>query len=110
MDKEALKKLTVAELKEQVKKIPGVKGVSSMKKDDLVDVLSKQGGDAKPAKEPTKTDSAPLGKSGIKLRIRELKEEKRKALSQHDHSKARECNRRIHRYKRKLRKMVKEKQ
>jgi hypothetical protein len=33
MDKEALKKMTVAELREQAKKIPDVKGVSSMKKD-----------------------------------------------------------------------------
>jgi hypothetical protein len=121
MDKDALKKMTVAELKEEAKKIPGVKSISSMKKDELVELLATQPDAAKSAdeKKPPKAakgaepkfaaeaTDAPLDKSGLKQRIRALKEEKRQALAQRDGAKAQECNRRIHRYKRQLRKLVK---
>jgi len=125
MDKDALKKLTVADLKEQAKKIPDVKGLSSMKKDDLIELILKHEGagetaqssqtktkaktkTAKPASPPslkTKT-KGPLDKSGIKQLIRALKQEKKDAISQQDHVKARQCNKQIHDYKRRLRKMA----
>jgi hypothetical protein len=128
MDKDELKKMTVAELKEEAKKIPGVKGLSSMKKDELVELLAtqpdaaKSADDKKPPKPPKPPKAAkaakpkaaaevtdgPLDKSGLKRRIRALKDEKREALSQQDRAKAQECNRRIHRYKRQLRKLVRE--
>lgn len=112
MEKEALQKMTVAELKGLAKKIPGVKGVSAMKKDDLVELLAKQPREVKPAAAEHKMEKAtvPMDRSGIKQRIRELKEEKRQALAQDDRAKAKECNRRIHRYKRQLRKMIREEQ
>jgi cell division protein FtsX len=110
--------MTVAELREQAKKIPDVKGVSSMKKDELVELLvkavpgekTKPAKAEKPAKEKTKTKvGAPSDKSELKKRIRELKLEKREALSQHDREKARLCGQQIHLYKRRLRKMIREK-
>ncbi len=136
MDKDALKKLTVADLKEQAKKIPDVKGLSSMKKDELIELILKHEGAGEtaqsaaqsstqssqtktaPEKAPaqsatqssqtkTKTKTkGPLDKSGIKQLIRALKQEKKDAISQQDHAKARQCNRQIHDYKRRLRKMA----
>ena len=132
MDKEALKKKTVAELKDMAREIPDVKGVSAMKKDDLVKLLAGHAGakdepaKAPPAKAPqVKAPQAqapqvkaagaagPLGKAAqakanIKERIRALKAEKREALDQQDRKKTHRCNRQIHHYKRQLRKMVKE--
>lgn len=118
MDREALNKMTVAELREQAKKIPDVKGVSSMKKDELVDLLVKAAPDKKaeptkpkkPAKEKAKTKAgAPPDKSELKKRIRELKVEKQEALSRQDRKKAHLCNQQIHRYKRRLRRLVRAK-
>jgi hypothetical protein len=122
MDKEALKKKTVAELKDMAKEIPDVKGISAMKKDDLVELLAGRAGSKdEPAKTPpAKAPQAqaamatePLGKTpkakaNIKERIRALKAEKREALDQHDRKKTRRCNRQIHHFKRRLRKMAKE--
>jgi hypothetical protein len=117
MEKDALKKMTVAELKDLAKKIPDVKGLSAMKKDDLVELLSKQepaAEAAKPAKKaktskkeaPAEVATGPMDKGQIKRRIRDLKDEKREALSKRDHAKARNCNRMIHRFKHRLRKMA----
>ena len=112
MDRDALNKMTVADLREEAKKIPGAKGLSSMKKDELIDLLLGQTGTAKApegrAGRPSGKTAVPkpLDKTGVKQRIKTLKDEKREALAQHDHAKARTCNRQIHRYKRVLRKMT----
>jgi len=112
MDRDALNKMTVADLREEAKKIPKAKGLSSMKKEELIDLLLGQTGAAKApegrAGRPTGKPavSKPLDKTGVKQRIKTLKDEKREALAQHDHAKARTCNRQIHRYKRMLRKMT----
>jgi hypothetical protein len=121
MDKDALKNLTVADLKEQAKKIPAVKGLSSMKKDELIELILKHehAGEAAPEKAPAKAakpskptrssktkTKGPLDKSGIKQLIRALKQEKKDAISQQDHARARQCNRQIHDYKRRLRKLA----
>jgi hypothetical protein len=59
-----------------------------------------------------KTKAAPeqgktLDKAEIKKRIRELKAQKLEALAQNDRAKSRLCNRQIHDYKRRLRKINK---
>jgi hypothetical protein len=120
MERQALKKMTVAELRDLAKELPDVKGVSAMKKDDLVELLAgrtgpegeapqaraamPEGGGPRPA-QPGGT----LGKAEIKERIRALKAEKRAALDQQDRVKSRACNRKIHDYKRQLRKMARAK-
>jgi hypothetical protein len=108
MERDALNKMTVADLRDQAKKISGAKGLSSMKKDELIDLLLGQTGAAKaPEGRAGRTAaSKPLDKTGVKQQIKTLKDEKREALAQHDHAKARTCNRQIHRYKRMLRKMT----
>ncbi len=121
MDTDALNKMTVAELREEAKKLPDVTGISSMKKDDLVALIA-SGGDAPaapdaaatpvptPAKSSKKpaTAAVPTGKpqtkTEIKQMIKALKVQKQEALSTKDNSKAKECNRQIHKYKRALRK------
>jgi len=120
MDKEALKKKTVAELRDMAREIPDVKGISAMKKDDLVELLAGNAGAKNvPAKAPPARAAeaakatgplgkAPQAKADIKERIRALKAEKREALEQQDRKKTRRCNRQIHHYKRQLRKMAKE--
>ena len=113
MDKDSLKKKTVAQLREEAKTIPGVKGLSSMKKDDLIELLLTQSPEAPSEKKPGKPKKkAPAGapkvmsKSDLKKRIRELKEEKRQALSKQDKNRIKECNRQIHLCKHKLRRMA----
>jgi len=111
MDREALKKKTVAELREEAKAIPEAKGLSSMKKDELIElILSHAGGGAPAPKKPSgnAATGTTLDRSAIKQRIRALKEEKRDALSKDDRKRARACNRQIHDYKRLLRKMSRE--
>jgi hypothetical protein len=118
MDKGSLQKKTVADLKEMAKQIPDVKGLSSMKKDEIIELLLAHGnggetgsGNAKAApKSASKGASAKkagaLNKGEIKQLIRALKQEKREALSSQDRARVKLCNRRIHDYKRQLRKMA----
>jgi predicted pyridoxine 5'-phosphate oxidase superfamily flavin-nucleotide-binding protein len=109
MDKETLSKMTVSQLREEAKKIPGVKGISSMKKDDLVELLTGTAGTPPSAapKKPT-GPTKPLDRAEIKKRIKALKEEKRTAISNQDRNAARLCNRQIHAFKRQLRRLARE--
>jgi hypothetical protein len=108
MDREALKKKTVAELREEAKAIPEAKGLSSMKKDELIELILSHAGGGAPAPKKSLDKAAKgttLDRSAIKQRIRALKEEKHDALSKDDRQRAKACNRQIHDYKRLLRKM-----
>ncbi len=107
MDVQSLQKLTVAQLREQAKEIPGATGISAMKKDDLLALITGQGGGANPSgAAATGGGVPPTGKTEIKQRIRALKTEKRGALAAQDREKIRACNRQIHHWKRVLRKMA----
>lgn len=115
MDSKELGKLTVAQLRDEAKKLPNVKGISSMKKGELVELLSSSDSSA-PAPQKAAVAAAkpkgrlakPTGKTELKQRIRELKELKREALSRSDGKKAKQCNREIHHYKHLLRRMARE--
>jgi len=118
METAALKKMTVAQLRDEARKIPGVTGLSGMKKDELVAlVASHQGSDppatssvssggTKKTKSPHGARTATPDRAQLKQRIRELKAEKQQALTGRDVRKTRECNREIHRCKRTLRKLA----
>ncbi len=119
MDTDTLKKMTVAQLREEARKIPGVTGLSGMKKDELVALLEgRSGGGAaeaaggaatkKNAKSATAGSPASLGRPQLKARIRELKIEKQQAVAGGDVLIARRCNREIHRCKHLLRKLARQ--
>jgi len=108
MDAKTLKKMTVTDLREEAKKIEGATGLSGMKKDELVSLVAGHLGvdlDA-PAHGGEAGSASALDKTGIKRRIRVLKVEKREAIAAQDVAKAKACNRQIHDFKRRLRRMA----
>jgi len=110
MNTTELKGKTVAELREEAKTL-GITGISSMKKDALVDAIgSHSGGQSSSASGGAKSTDAtqPTDKAGIKKRIRELKAEKAQAVSERDTKRARGCTKEIHDHKRMLRKLLRE--
>jgi hypothetical protein len=93
-----LKKMTVKELREIAKDIPGITGVHAMKKDDLITGIKA----AKGIKdEPVKKASSSVRE--LKLQIKALKAERRAALEARDKKKATIFRRRISRLKKKTR-------
>jgi len=107
-----LDKMTVVELREVAKKIPDVKGVSGMKKDQLLAIIKEARGIAeeKPAKKKKtakKKSSGPMKEMTVKelkeeiIRLRAEKEELRK---DGDRKKIEIIRRRINRMKKKTRK------
>ncbi len=105
MDAEALKSMTVAELRDEAKKLGDVKGISSMKKDELVELLS--GG----AKEPKRSSharrpgkDAVLSLPELKQKIRELKNERKTAGARAARAKVDQFNTELRMYRRRLRK------
>ena len=107
MDAKTLTKMTVAQLREEAKQIDGVTGLSGMKKDELVALVAGNLGVdlSAPAGGGSKATSG-LDKTEIKRRIRALKVDKREAIAARDAPKARACNRQIHDFKRRLRRMA----
>ena len=93
-----LEKMTVKELREMAKGIPGITGVHGMKKDDLIVEIKK----AKGIKdEPIKKADASIGE--LKQKIKALKVQRREALEAKDKKKATIFKRRISRLKKKTR-------
>ena len=93
-----LEKMTVKELREMAKDIPGITGVHAMKKDELIVEIKK----AKGIKdEPIKKADANI--ADLKQKIKAFKAQRREALEAKDKKKATIFKRRISRLKKKTR-------
>ena len=116
-----LDKMTVAELREIAKEIPDVKGVSSMKKDQLLTVIKEAQGkveeapaEEKPAKKKQATKKKAKKKSSpsvkemtvkeLKVEVVRLRAEKEELRKEGDRKKIDAIRRRINRIKKKTRK------
>jgi hypothetical protein len=113
----ALDKMTVKDLREVAKDIPGITGVHGMKKDALLDAIKEAQGiedaaAARPADEPGKKKGkrskganrlADLSVQDLKTMIKDLKTKRRMALAEKDRKMARIYRRRISRIKKRTR-------
>ena len=96
-----LEKMTVKELRELAKDIPGITGVHGMKKDELIVEIKK----AKGIKdEPVKKGDASI--ADLKKKIKAFKVQRREALEAKDKKKATIFKRRISRLKKKTRRVA----
>jgi len=96
-----LEKMTVKELREMAKDIPGITGVHGMKKDELIVEIKK----AKGIKdEPIKKADASIAE--LKQKIKALKAQRRDALEAKDKKKATIFRRQISRLKKKTRRVA----
>lgn len=103
MDWHELHKKRVVDLREMMKEhLPDVKGITQMKKDQLVEQLA----DALGIEKPHKTIESGLGKRAMKARIRELKTRRVAALEAGDKETLYRSRREIHRLKRRLRRLA----
>ncbi len=95
MEEKDLSEMTVAELREEAKKYPEIKGVSTKKKEELLEMIAHARGESlvKKEKVPTKKDKKKKGGEKtigeVKKEIKVLKSEKEKAIANKD-KKARE--------------------
>jgi hypothetical protein len=103
LDYKAIRKMTAVQLREQLAKFPDVSGVSAMKKDALVELLSKKLG----VSAHTHAE-AQVNKTAVKQQIRALKKERDAAVLVHDKAKLAELRHRIHKQKHILRRAIKE--
>jgi hypothetical protein len=113
----ALDEMTVKDLREVARDIPGITGVHGMKKDALLDALKEAQGvegaaAARPAGEPGKKKGkgtkganrlASVSVQDLKTMIRDLKTKRRRALAEKDRKMARVYRRRISRIKKRTR-------
>ncbi len=94
----ALEKMTVKELREMAKDLPGIVGVHGMKKEELIAAVK----DVKGIKdEPVKKTDASVG--GVKKKIKAFKAQRQAALEAKDSKMATIYKRRIARLKKKTR-------
>ena len=104
MDADALKKMTVAELREEAKKLGDVKGLATMKKDGLVALLS---GGATAGGSHGRTGA--LARADLKQKIRSLKKDRAAAAEKVQRAKVDEFNTALRRYRRRLRRAARHK-
>ena len=93
-----LEKMTVKELRELAKDIPGITGVHAMKKDELIVEIKRAKGITD---EPIKKADASI--ADLKQKIKALKAQRREAIVAKDKKKATIFKRRISRLKKKTR-------
>jgi DUF438 domain-containing protein len=99
MNYQDLEKMTVVKLREEASKLEDVKGVSGMKKEELIHLLCEKLSIPRPESKVEGVD-----KSRLKTKMRELKKRREEAVRNHDHQTLAEIRRRIRVYKRSLRK------
>ena len=107
--KKPLEKMTVKELKEVALEIPGVTGVTSMKKEELLDIIKKDMGleDEKPAQKKKEKPTKPTSSvKELKKKIVQFKFDKQKAREAKDRKKVDILRRRINRLKKQTRKVA----
>ena len=102
MNTDELKKMTVAELREEAKKLGDVTGIASMKKDELIQLL---GGDSSPSSAPRgkRGRNARMSRAELKQKIRALKKDRDNAGERMAKSKVEEFNNQIRLLRRRLR-------
>ena len=107
--KKPLEKMTVKELKEVALEIPGVTGVTSMKKEDLLDIIKKDRGieDEGPVQEKKKKSTKPTASvKELKKKIVQFRLDKQEARKTKDRKKVDILRRRINRLKKQTRKVA----
>lgn len=108
-----LEKMTVKELREMAKDLPGITGIHAMKKDELLEALGGAGGQKQPG--PKKAPSAGKAKTAgpsmksftraqLKEKICDLREKRKTALEEQDKDLASIIRRKINRLKKYTRK------
>ena len=107
VEEKPLDKMTTPELKEIARNIPGVTGVTAMKKDQLLSLIKEYRGieDETPAKGKKAVAKAGVSVKDLKLRVIRLREEKEAALKEKDNKKVNVLRRRINRLKKRTRKV-----
>ena len=104
-----LDKMTIKELKEIAREIPGVEGVTAMKKDELLVLIKEERGikEEKPAeKEKVKAGEAGLSVKEMKQQIFLLRGQKKAAREARDRHRVDILRRRINRLKKRTRKVA----
>jgi len=99
--KKPLEKMTVTDLREMAKDMPGIEGVHGMKKDDLIAAIKEVKGIKD---EPVKKVDATVRE--IKKQIKDIKAQRQGALETKDGKMATIYKRRISRLKKKSRKVA----
>jgi len=107
MSLDDLKKMTVADLREEAKKLGDATGLAAMKKDELVQLLS--GGAAESPKSGRRGKNARLSRAELKQRIRALKKERASAGERMAKSKVEQFNDQLRLYRRRLRRAARHK-
>jgi len=107
-DEKPLDKMTVKDLREVARKIPGVTGATSMKKDDLLALIKEYRGikDKEPAKKKKVVSKEELSVKVLKKKVVQLKAEKEAAREATDKEKIDILRRRINRLKKRTRKVA----
>jgi hypothetical protein len=107
-EKHHLEKMTVHELREIAKEVPGVTGVTGMKKEHLLEIIKKHRGieDDKPVKHKS-VGKVALTVDEMKHKIIKFKVDKKAAVEAHDKKRATILRRRISRFKKRIRKTEK---
>jgi DUF438 domain-containing protein len=97
-----LEKMTVKDLREMAKEVPGITGVHGMKKEELIVALKEvKGIKDEPPKKAVVVEDTPIAE--LKKKIRALKADRQAALEAKDKKMATICKRRISKLKKKTR-------